>query len=504
MVAEPRTIGELPLASTLANTDLLLLTQGTASRRVTLTQLKTFVGTGSATSAVGLANVNDYLNDGDTNYDGAISRCLAANNHAYFPAKPKLLDANNYYHTTATVTLQSGQSLKGDGPGVSKLVCDTASVPVITLGNNIYWYGIIGLTIAHSVTATTGGDGIFQGQGATAWVDNCNVENVLLVANYNGANLGKSFSGRWLNVVSQGNVYDGFAQTTNGAATVNGNSFGGPLQTVFIGCAAKANGHDGFSYKSTGSVPLGSSMGTLVDCETFANGHHGVSAIGLPSHPLHSIRIDGGFYGEDLGHGIYLDTYASNHSLCPQFMELAGGSNIYITANNDSPYISLTQCTGAYNDGIICIGATNVMIEGGHFINNGRNPAGGISSAGIRIDGGSAMIIGVRARDTGSGLQDYGISAPGTNVFISGCHLGGNAIDAIVWATPQDTSVVSGCFPTSINTGGGGTGSTVTGNLTVTGDLTVNGKGRVSSLGVGTAASSTTGRVDVVLSLIHI
>lgn len=477
--------------SAVSGTDLIHVVQGGVSKRATAAQLKSFVSTGAGASAPGVANVNAYLNEGDTNYDGAISRCLLANNHAYFPAKPALADPNNYYRTTTTVMLQNNQSLSGDGPGVSKLVCNTPNVPTVTLGSNIYWYSISGLTIAHAGTATSGGDGIFQGQGATDWVDNCCVENVLLAANYNGANLGKAFSGRWLNVVTQGNVYDGIVQTTNGAATVNGVAVGGPLQTVFIGCAAKANGHDGFSYKSTGSVPNGSSMGTLVDCESFANGHHGVSAIGSAAHPLHAIRIDGGFFGEDTVAGIYLDTYAPNHSICPQFLELAGSSNIYLTANNTNTYIRVTQCTGAYNDGIISIGASNVMIDGGHFINNGRNPTSGVYSAGIRIDGGSAHIHGVRTQDTGSGLQDYGISVNGDNVLITGCRLDGNAIAPIVWATPAVNSLVTGCFPASVNTGGAGT--TITGNLTVTGNITATGDvigNRVSAGAIPSGASS--------------
>jgi hypothetical protein len=109
------------------------------------------------------ANVNDYLDTGDVNYDGAFVRALAAKNHAYVPAVPWIADPDNYYHTTATIILQSGQSIVGDGAGVSRIVCDTLDVPTITLWHNVYWYALEGLTIAHLPGAIVGGDGNLSG-----------------------------------------------------------------------------------------------------------------------------------------------------------------------------------------------------------------------------------------------------------------------------------------------------------------------------------------------------
>lgn len=471
----------LPASTALIGSEVLHLVQGGNSRRASSDVLKAYM-------AQAAADVNDFLLPTDTKYDGAISRCLAANNTAYFPPKPKLADANNYYRTVGTVTLQQGQSLIGAGAGISKLVCETANVPTVTLGQNIYWYSIQDMTIAHATTATAGGDGIYQGQGLTDWVDNCFVSNVLLVANYNGANLGKAFAGHWRDVLALGNVNDGIVNTTTGVSTVGGVAQGGPLQIVFSGCAAQVNGHDGFSYKSTGSVPAGSSMGTLIDPVTYANGHHGISAaVGSASHPMHSIRIDGGFIGEDGGHGIYLDTYGANHAICPQFMETAGGYNIYITANNTRTLVKLGHCTGAFYDGIIAVGATQTIIQGGSFTNNGRAAPGssGLKYAGIRLDGGTGVIQNVVTDDTGSGLQDYGLSLPADGAFVTGCFLDGNSEGPIAWiGGAPNTSTVTACFPASANTGGG-TSSTITGDLNVTGNVIANGRVQGKQLSAG-------------------
>lgn len=480
---------------------------------------------GLATISAKSADVNDYLHTGETDYDGAFARCLAANNHAYVPAIPRIADANNYYHTTSTIAVNSGQSIAGDTAGGSKLVCDTADVPVITLGHNIYWFGLSNLTVAHSVTAVAGGDGLYQGQELTDWVDNCLVSNVLFTGNYNGCNLGKAFAGHLRDTYSQGNVHDGFAFTTTGNADVAGTATGGPLQWVLTNCAAQVNGHDGYSYNVTGSAHggagVGSSLGTLDDCVSFSNGHHGLAAYGTAAQPLRSVRIEGGFYGQDAGDGIYLDTYGDNHAICPQFMELAGASNLYITANNTRVTVRLDECTGAWFDGVTSVGATDVMIDGGIFASNGLSGpgGGGLTWAGIRIDGGSADITSIRALDTGGGYQSYGISVTGDNVLISACRLTGNVLGPITWTTGPTNSVVNACMPISINIGrfgdvvtdllhvqgaaaflGTGTGAGVTiaaGGLAVTGGVVADNIYASISAGVGIAATGIAGRLSV-------
>jgi hypothetical protein len=421
------------------------------------------------------ANVNDFLDTGDVNYDGAFVRALAAKDHAYVPAVPWIADPDNFYHTTTTIILESGKSIIGDGAGVSKIVCDTAAVPVVTLWHNIFWFGLQDLTIAHTVPTAVGGDGLFQGQGLTDWVDNGLVSNVLFAGNYHGCNLGKAFACHFRDSYALGNAQVGFKFTTTGNSDVFGTPTGGPVQWILTNCGSQANGYDGYSYSVTGTAfggaGVGSSMGTLINCVTFANGHHGVSVIGTALQPLQSIRLEGGFFGNDAGDLIYLDTYGNNHVVSPQFCELAGNSNIYLTSNNDAVIIKLSHCTGAWFDGITSVGATDVMITGGNFVNNGLRGSGGIGLtwAGIRIDGGSAQINSIRAKDSGAGIQNFGISVTGDNVIIAGSRLTNNASAPVVWTTGPTNSVVMGCLPNSINIGNFGTITAAT--ITATTDL---------------------------------
>lgn len=433
------------------------------------------------------ANVNDYLNVGDTHYDGAISRALAAKNKAYFPAIPAIPHASHYYLITDTVTLNSDQALLGDGAGVSRLVSVTPNKPVVSLGENIYWFHIQGLTIAHAeggAPAVAGGDGIFQGQGLKNWVDNCTIEDVLLYANYHGMNVGKAFRATVRDVLSSGSVGKAFRFLTTGNSDVFGVNAGGPMQWVMINCAAQASGSGGFSYNVSGAAlyAVGSSVGTLQDCVTFNNQGNGVEYLGTVAHPIQSARIQGGFFGADTGAGIYLDTHGVRHVLQPQFVEASGTYNCQLTSANDQVTVQIGNCTDATRDGLLSSGAANVVITGGIYSNNGIGGGAGAGQwAGIRINGGSAQINGVLCKDGGassSGFQNYGISVTGDDVIINGCRLTGNLVAPIYWASGPTNSIVSACLPTSIN-------------VTTLGDV------RVNSLGVGVAPSGVAGRLDV-------
>lgn len=423
--------------------------------------------------AAGLADVNDYLLPGDTNYQDAFIRCLAACNHVYVPAKPRLAGATDYRVTT--ITLGDQQTLQGDGSDVTDIVGTSASAPVIYIGSSNYNTGVRGVTCRHASTPSTGGDGIAMGQGLTDWVNNGYFEDVTCSGNYVGWNLGKAYRCVLQSCSANANLSDGFRFTTTGNATVPGPvSTGGPVQWVLVNCAAGSNGRDGYHYEVSGAAfgaaGAGSSMGTLTGCVTYANTRHGVSAVGTAAHPLNSFRWDGGFIGEDGGHGVYLDTYARDHVIAPNFVELSGQDNIHITANNANTCVQVKNCGGAYWDGLWTAGVDTV-VTGGIYVNNGRRGSGGsgLTWAGIRVAGGSATITGVQSKNYGSSIQSFGISVTGDDVIVCGCRLTGNASAPIIWATGPTNSLVSGCLPTTANTGGAA--NTITGDLTVSGSI---------------------------------
>lgn len=442
-----------------------------------------------------LANVNDYLNSGDTTYDGAIARALADRGKAYFPYKPSL--GTPAYNIASAIAVPSGVALVGDGAEGSIISQGSAAAPVILLGSSLQKITIRGLTVTHSGTATSGGDGIAQGQGTTDWVNDGTIVDVISNRNYEGFNLGKCFYAEIRDCEATFNVHSGIKMTTTGNSAVPG-AAGGPLQWYLADCLSGSNGYDGFSWNVTGTAfggaGVGSSVGNLESCKTYHNGHHGVAAYGSDAHPLNSIRILGGFYGEDLGNGIYMDTWGRDHVIAPDFVELCGQYGIDVSANNADVVIKASSVSANFWDGLHSL-AANVQVIGGNYVNNGVAGTSVENFGGINIAAGSALITGISSGNFNSTLQQYGIRVTGDNVAITGCRLPkastyaggtgkvngavlsvtetGNVIDSIYWNSGPTNSIVNGCLPIGANsTGGALTGGTVTGNLTVTGTIT--------------------------------
>lgn len=464
-----------------------------------------------ATILADYANVNDYRNTTDTaaSWDGAITRALADKGKVYFP--------KGTYTTTATITLNDGQVLVGDGSGSTIIQCSTNNVPVVTLGQRLFWVAIKGLTIKHSVTAIAGGDGIYMAQGLNDWVNNGYLEDVQCNNNYIGWNLGKCFICYLFQCQATGNVNDGFRFTTSGRAT--GASFtnvGGPLQWVLINPSTGSNGNDGYAYYTANQTSwldnggvaasgAGSSVGTLYNPVTFANGHHGIAAYGNAIQPLDSVRVLGGFIGQDAGTGIYLDTYARDHVIKPDFIELSGAYNCRITINNANVTVQIGQCGGAWFDGLRTEGE-NTIVVGGNYVNNGLAGVGVENFAGIQVFNGTCTITGVTSQNFNSTIQQYGIRASVDTLVITGCRLSppgtfgtsgatvngallsaaniGNA-NASIGGVALTNSIITGCFPSSINNA-----NTLPANVRITGTLQVD-----KSIGVGTAPSVSVGNI---------
>lgn len=446
--------------------------------------------TPTTTAGPTYGNVNLYLNAGDSTYDGAIARALAATNLAYFPIGPAL--GGTSYLTTSTIALSSGQSLNGDGPGLSIISCSSPSIPVVTLGKSMMYFNISNLTLTHGGTPTAGGDGIFQAQNTgsssssnTNWVNDGLVQNVVLSNNWNGGNLGIAFYCLFSNVQAIGNKANGFSMLTSGHAWgLVSTDVAGQLQWYFESCTTNTNGPasgagigngDGWCYQVGSSTPgssgSGISVGTLTGCNSFANKHNGVGAYGNAAVPVNGVRISGGFYGSDAGNGIVLDTYAHNHLIAPDFCELANAWNINISANNSGVVVKVGACVQAGFDGLFSQGDQTVIV-GGLFSDNGSRLVSGARS-GIFIQAGSANISGVTSRNFNTNNQAFGISVTGDSVAIAGSYLPapgtkaatssvingiagtsaniGNVTGSIFWTTGPTNSSVAGCFPRSVN-----------------------------------------------------
>lgn len=545
-----------------------------------------------------LGDVNSFLLDGDTSYDGAFARALAAGNHAYVPAKPAL--GGSLYRTTATIALATGQSITGDGPGSSIIECANASAPVISLGDGIYDFSVeniqlnhpvltgvgnshstitldgfpgdlvgsgwlpgmkitgpgipAGATLAtvttHAVTlsaaATTtaagatftvyaclpGGDGIAQGQALTSWVDDGRIFAVRADKNWVGFNVGVAYYADMFFCQARSNRSYGFAFTSQGHATVNGTPQAGPLQWYLVGCGANSNGDTGYLYTTVAAtLPATTvSVGALESCTSFANGGYGVGFLGSPNGQLSSLRVEAGFYGNDFGHEIHLDSYGGGHVLRPTMLELAGNpggpgdplaNGIHLTANNTATLIAVGNINGCNAEGIFTA-APDTNIQGGIITNNGLSlqPT---RRSGIYFFGTAGLVSGVTSGDRGALTQQYGISSNTDGMLVSSCNLQGNLISGTGLAAIVNTIVI-GCLPNSVNVSnfsdlttdtlhvkgaaaflGTGTGSGVTilkGGLTLTAGvvgngITVDNLSALVSAGVGVGADGVAGNLAV-------
>lgn len=468
-------------------------------------------------------------------------------------AKPVIKLASSIFKTSITGLYLTKNSFGATGDTHSNTTLDNlSSTSGWQVGNPIEGGSIpAGTTIAALVSSTKvtlsqpatatasgvavtafnvlpGGDGVQQGQGLTDWVNSGVLRDVTVINCWHGFNLGKAFYCDLVRLESSACFADGFSFTTTGNSDVGGGTnAGGPMQWYLETCNAGSNWGNGFSFNVSGTGHLGApaSMGTMKNCTTFNNTGKGVACLGSAAQPLASVRIDGGFFGQDGGDEIYLDTYGTEHFIRFDFAELAGNAagfacGVRITANNSGITVYPGQINGCAGDGVFTA-AADTMIVGGMMSNNGL---GGVATRqnGINFFGVAGMVIGARCRDTGPGTQKFGIASDTDGMQLIGCDLRGNVTNPTALATLVTTQIV-GCFPATLNQiftdelhVYGATAWTPNAGVTNTSGLNVLGGGMTfsagvvgntinavdnitvrNSLGVGTLANGATGRLDV-------
>ena len=363
--------------------------------------------------------VDDYSPAPNGDYAPAFASAFAASNEVRMLAKTYLVK------TPIVLPARPNIALRGCGIGVTKIQSDAANQPVIIIKAATDFVTMADFTVEHSVPAVPGGDGIKLEVAANYSWDNGVINNVRANANYIGWNLGMTAYTILENCGALNNVSHGFSFTSNSAYSQN------PLQYYLHKCTASLNGGDGYHYASQGTAPA-TSVGALEACVTYKNTGNGVAALGVSTNPIASIRIDGGFYGEDGGHGIYLDTWGGQHLIRPGFIELEGDCGIYLSDHNKQVQVGPTIVTNNGNDGIL-VNCPDVTITGGQFIANGRLHNGGRSNGIYFYTGGSGVVSGVRSRSFG-GQQDWGV-VTNADVLLVGNDLRNNNLGAQTGAT---------------------------------------------------------------------
>jgi hypothetical protein len=368
--------------------------------------------------------VDDYSPAPNGDYAPAFAAAFAASNEVRMLAKTYLVKSPIVLPARANI------ALRGCGIGVTRIQSDAANQPVIIIKAATDYVTMADFIVEHIVTPVAGGDGIKLEKAVNYSWDNGVITNVRANSNWIGWNLGMTAYTTLVNCGAAKNKSHGFSFTSNPDYAQN------PLQYYLTKCTASQNGGDGYHYgvehgaAQTGIVTT--SVGALEQCVTWANLGNGVAAVGLQTNPLASIRIDGGFYGEDHGHGIYLDTWGAQHLLRPGFIELSGDCGMYLSDHNNQIQVGPTIVVNNGNDGML-INCPDVTITGGQFIANGRLHNGGRSNGIYFFTGGSGVVSGVRSRSWG-GQQDWGV-VTNAEVLLVGNDLRNNNLGAVTGAT---------------------------------------------------------------------
>ncbi|WP_165190918.1 hypothetical protein [Caulobacter soli] len=372
---------------------------------------------------------DDYRLPGDPDDTLSFQRAFAASNEVRMLAK--------VYTVSAPVQFpRGGTALKGCGIGVTFLRSTNASQPVILIPAATDYVTMMDFTVDHlGVTALPGGDGVQLQKAISYSWDNGVITNVRANSNYIGWNLGMTAYTTLVNCGAAQNLSHGFSFTANPDYAAN------PLQYYLTKCTATQNHGNGYHYAtehgSRQSGTVTTSVGALENCVTWANLGHGVSAVGLQTNPIASIRVDGGFYGEDSGHGIYLDTWGAQHLVKPGYIELSGDCGIYLSDHNKQVQVGPTLVVNNGNDGIL-VNCPDVTITGGQFIANGRLHNNGRANGIYFFVSGTGVVSGVRARAEG-GQQDWGV-VTNADVLLVGNDLRNNNLGAQTGVTNPNST----------------------------------------------------------------
>ena len=343
---------------------------------------------------------------------------------------------------------RNGQRLLGAGVGATVLLHTSATAPGISVAPYLTHWELGGFMSLRVGVPSNTAHGLFAPESASR----AHVHDLMIQGSWHGFVGGTTDYSRLQNVHCFRNYGDGF-RFTNSAGY-------GAVQWYLSHCLAESNNGNGFLFKAAAG-PTAVALGTILDCATYANGICGIAFIGLPSCPIHGIRLDSGFYGQDGSHGVLLDTYGMLHSMQGVFTELAGrgftgvadstpasgvGSGFYVTANNRDVTLSDCRADGHSNSGLITR-ATTTQVTGGAYTDNGAALVAD-NRSGILCLGGRLRVTGAIAGGFGASYQQRGIAAvDGRDLILMGNDLSGNTVAP--WACTSNPNAVTaiGNFP---------------------------------------------------------
>lgn len=270
-----------------------------------------------------------------------------------------------------------------------------ASGATIEITNSAVYVEIKNLLLTRTTTATVGQNAI---QTTSSPLSNfMRFDNLVINNHYNAFRLGYTGYSYIQNCYLQQNYSD--------AIYMEATSSMGAMQWTIRDTLIELNDGWGILVQGANSGSNSIPMGEWNNVSTFANKSGGVCVQGTPNTAFQGVRIMGGFFGQDGGMEIQLDTYGGfTHKIVGVYCELAGtlacgrnqssspsnGYGLYITANNSETLVSGSVFRGNSLSGIFTTGA-NVVISGCESTYNGAAAVSG-NRNGIYIAGGRAIV----------------------------------------------------------------------------------------------------------------
>ena len=314
------------------------------------------------------------------------------------------------YNISGTIAWPSNKSLIGQGSNISQVIMTVPGSPafqIISGAKNLTFQDFT-LTRPVASPGSVGGDGLVclgQSEGVQ-------LINLTMSHHYRGF-VGRNTNGGLIqsSVFTQ-NVSHGIELIFDPNLSTPA-----PIQWSTEDCSLLQNSGNGLwlhSLPYTGPDAYANiSVGSYRNMTSFANGGNAIRAEGRANVILHSVRVYGGFFGQDGSDLIYVDggpngpansgsAHGDNHVLTPDFLELAGlgysgpyndiygtlgsrsnavGRNLALSASQAASNLSVVNSKGVNIAGSVINGATfdglyltncdSVRIHDSQISNNG-------------------------------------------------------------------------------------------------------------------------------------
>lgn len=373
-------------------------------------------------------NVKDYgaLGDGLTDDTAAIQAAMDDTKSSY------VFIPDGTYLVTGLEMSQAGARFIGSGIDSTVFTMTNASTPFMTVKPSLGDVEIGGFHINRSVTATSGGDGIyFESVGYSSIL-----RDMIITLQWNGLNLNAASYGMISNIIITDNENDGIYMCNSASS--------GGIQWEIFRVLTQLNAGYGLNAEMTdGSGAL--SLGTWIQLDTFANTLGGIRLSDTGTNSIESLRLYDSFLGDDGTNGcIFILGHGGNHNIRNCYIESPGlnptgpgqrdsatntGRGISVGSDVRSVYITDCFISSCAYEGIYSAATTSTLVSGCTIIENGVAGTTG-TTYGINNIASKLVCTGNRIGNDTTSYQTIGVVTVPDTAIITSNNLSGNATTA--------------------------------------------------------------------------